>query len=192
MFSKTRVNFWVDATLFTLFIATSLTGLALWLILPGGRGHSELPLLGLAHYALRELHRWVGMTTLLISTLHLALHWRWLTCMIERFGGKTSTQARLNFGLDSLLFITFLLTSLSGLSIWLLLSGGDYRGGRAAPLSVALFGFTRPDWTALHRWAGLLLILIVALHLTLHWRWIVCTLRNYTRVSRRKLISASP
>jgi hypothetical protein len=105
----------------------------------------------------------------------------------QRFWGKTSSQARLNFGLDSLLFAAFSMNSLSGLVIWLVLFGGGYRGGRNPLHHAALFGLTRPDWLDLHRWAGLLMLLIVGIHLLLHGRWIICAVRNYTPAPRRHL-----
>lgn len=184
MFSKTRLNFWIDTSLFTLFIAAVLMGLSLWLIFPAGRSGSEVSLLGLTRHIMKEFHAWIGVTILVGAAIHVALHWRWVTCMAGRFWGRTSAQARLNFGLDSLLLVAFSLTSLSGLVIWLVLWGGGYRGGRNAAYHAALFGFTRPDWVDFHGWASLAVLLIMSIHLALHWRWIVCALRNYSRVSR--------
>jgi hypothetical protein len=187
MFNKTRTNFWVDVTLFTLFGAIVLVGLGLWFILPGGQSGVELSLLGLTRRILKEIHAWTGVTILVGAVIHLALHWRWVTCMAQRFWVKTSSQARLNFGLDSLLFAVFSTTSLSGLVIWLVLFRGGYRGGRNPLHNAALFGLTRPDWLDLHRWAGLFMLLIVGIHLVLHWRWIICALRSYALVPRRNL-----
>lgn len=187
MFNKTRTNFWVDATLLTLFVAVALIGLGLWFIWPGDQSGTDWLLLGLTRRILKEVHAWVGVTILVGTVIHLALHWRWVTCVAQRFWGKSSAQARLNFGLDSLLFAVFSTTSLSGLVMWLVLFGGGYRGGRNPLHHAALFGLTRSDWLDLHRWAGLLMLLIVGLHLILHWRWITCALRNYAPASKRHL-----
>ncbi|NJN98081.1 MAG: hypothetical protein HC875_30365 [Anaerolineales bacterium] len=54
-----------------------------------------------------------------------------------------------------------------------------------------LFSFTRPDWVEFHGWASLAIVLIVSIHLAVHWRWIVCTLRNYPRKLRSKAAPAS-
>jgi hypothetical protein len=109
--------------------------------------------------------------------------------MAERFWRKTAAQARLNFSLDSLLLTTFGVVNLSGLTIWLILTAGGYRGGRNPLHSAALFGLARADWIDLHLWAGLVMMVIVAVHLLLHWQWIVCSLRNYTRPVRCDLTS---
>jgi hypothetical protein len=191
MFSKTRINFWIDVVLFTLFTVTALMGLGLWLILPAGRSGLEVSLLGLTHHTVKEVHAWTGVTILVGAVIHVALHWGWLTCMAGRVWSRTSSQARLNFSLDSLLLAAFSLTSLSGLIIWLVLLGGGYRGGRNALHNLALFGLTRPDWVDLHGWAGLVMLLIVSIHWARHWRWIVCMLRNYIIVSRPHLIPSS-
>jgi hypothetical protein len=191
MISKTRLNFWIDTSLFTLFIVALLMGLGLWLIFPAGRSGSAVSFLGLTRHMMKEFHAWTGLTILAGAVIHVALHWRWVTCMAGRFWDMTSTQARLNFGLDSLLLATFSLTSLSGLVIWLVLWGGGYRGGRNPTQYAALFGFTRPDWIDFHGWASLAILLIVSIHLTLHWRWIVCALRNYGPVSGWNVSPAS-
>ncbi|MBE7471915.1 MAG: DUF4405 domain-containing protein [Anaerolineales bacterium] len=191
MISKTRLNFWVDMTLLTLFIAALLVGLGLWLIFPAGRSGSAVSLLGLTRHSVKEFHAWIGVTILAGAVIHVALHWRWVTCLAGRFFSGTSAQARLNFGLDSLLLVAFSLTSLSGLVIWLVLGGGGYRGGRNPAYHAALFGFTRPDWVDFHGWASLAILLMVSIHVALHWRWIVCALRNSARMSRGKVLSIS-
>lgn len=187
MANKTRINLGIDVILFTLFGVVVLLGLGLWLIWPGSQGDPELSLFGLTRRSLKDMHTWTGAIILAGVVTHLALHWRWLTCITQRFWGKTSNQARLNFCLDSLLFTAFVMTSLSGLVIGLVLTGGGYRGGRNPLHHLALLGFTRPDWINLHRWAGLVMLLIISIHLVLHWRWIICALRTYAPLSSRRL-----
>jgi hypothetical protein len=191
MISKTRLNFWLDVSLFTFFMIAVLLGLGLWLVFPTGRSGAEGSFLGLTRHTVKDFHAWVSVITLAGVIIHLALHWRWVTCMLGRFWGRTSTQARLNFALDSLLLTAFSLTSLSGLVIWLVLPGGGYRGGRNPAYHAALFGFTRPDWVEFHGWVSLAILLIIFIHLTLHWRWIVCALRNYACLSERQLMPDS-
>ncbi len=187
MISKTRLNFWLDVSLFTLFTVAVFLGLGLWLVFPTGRSGAEVLFFGLTRYTAKEFHAWLSVITLTGVIIHLALHWRWVTCMLGRFWGRTSAQARLNFVLDSLLLTAFSLTSLSGLVIWLVLLGGGYRGGHNPAYHAALFGLTRPDWIEFHGWASLAILLIVGIHVVFHWRWIICALRNYPRISRRPL-----
>lgn len=180
MVNKTRINLGLNLILFTLFVVVVLLGLGLWLIWSGNHSGPELSLFGLTRRSLKDRHAWTGVIILVGVVVHLAFHWQWLTCMVQRFLGKTSAQARLNFGLDSLLFVAFVTTSLSGLLIWLVLPGGGYRGGRNPLHDLTLLGSSRGDWIDLHRWAGLIMLLILSIHLALHWRWIICALRTYT------------
>jgi hypothetical protein len=179
MFDKTKTNLWLDTLLFILFVITVLTGLSLWLFLPEGRGSGELSVLSLAHRTLKTVHEGTGVSILVVVCVHLALHWRWLLCIIKRRWGRLPGQTRVNFTLDSLLLTIFIWVNLSGLLIWLVLFGGGYRGGRNPLHNAVSFGFTRHDGIDFHRWAALILIIVIGVHLTLHWRWIVRSLQNH-------------
>ncbi len=181
MVGKAKLTFWFDLTIFTAFLSTALTGLLLWLILPSGRGSGQLIYLGLTRRTWVEVHNWFGLAMLLGALLHLALHWPWIKCIVQRFFGKLARQARLYFWLDSLMSVAFILTGLSGLVVWLILPGGGYQGGRNPFYNATLLGLTRHNWIDLHLWTGLALILILTIHLALHWRWVVCMTRRYTQ-----------
>lgn len=78
-------------------------------------------------------------------------------------------------------FLAFLLEVLSGFVLWLALERADgFRGGRGAtqaPGHDEFLALTRSEWIDVHDWAGVALLVIIGLHLVLHWRWIV----NMTR-----------
>lgn len=86
-----------------------------------------------------------------------------------------STQTRRNWLLDSLLLISAVLAALSGI-YFLFLPIGGYQGGRN-PWHGVTFLFTRQTWDLLHTWSGVMMIIIVILHLSLHWSWVT----NMTR-----------
>lgn len=179
--AKTKTNFWLDLTILIAFSMTTLTGLLLWLVLPGGRGAGGVILFGLTRPTWFTLHHWVGLGLLAGVLLHLALHWRWLVCVIRRFGNRLAGPTRLNFWLNSLLAAAFGLVNLSGLVVWLVLPGGGFRGGRNPAAHATLLALTRHQWQDLHLWAGLAMMGIVAVHLILHWPWLVCVARRYAR-----------
>ncbi|MBN1219738.1 MAG: DUF4405 domain-containing protein [Anaerolineae bacterium] len=183
MLGKTKLNFWLDLTIFITFVITTITGLLLWLVIPSGSGSGWLVFYGLTRREWVELHNWFGVGMLLGITFHLILHWRWIICVVQRFFGRLAQQARVNFFLDSVLFALFFLTNLSGLVAWLVLPAGGYRGGRNPYYNASLLGWTRHDWNDLHLWASLVMIGIVVLHLVLHWNWIVCTVRRYAQAT---------
>lgn len=183
MYGKTKFNFWFDVTIFTAFLVTAFTGLLLWLVIPSGPGRGALLFMGLTRRTWVDLHNWIGLGMLAGVVVHLALHWRWISCVADRFFKKLVRQARLNFTLNSLLFAAFFLVSLSGLVAWLVLPGGGYRGGRNPFYKATLLGLTHHDWTDLHLWAGLAMIVILVIHLALHWRWVLCIARRYARAA---------
>lgn len=187
MFNKTKINFWLDILILVTFIATALTGLLLWIIIPGGRGSGTLTFLELSRHTWLDLHIWAGLAMLFGSALHLILHGSWIVCVMSRFFKKLAWPARLNFFLDTILLAAFSLVSLSGLIVWLILPSGGYQGGRNPFYGATLLGLTRHGWSDLHLWTGLAISAVVIIHLALHWSWIVCMLRRYTRARPRRI-----
>jgi len=82
-----------------------------------------------------------------------------------------SVQTRNNLVLDSLLFISGLITALSGI-YFLFLPIGGYQGGRNPLYGIMIF-FERHTWSEIHIWASVVIVALAALHIPLHWDWIV-------------------
>lgn len=66
--------------------------------------------------------------------------------------------------------------ALSGLVRWLVLPHGGggygYRGGRWAYADQALV-FTRETWGDIHKFWAVVFLGLVAVHIVLHWNWLV-------------------
>jgi hypothetical protein len=87
-----------------------------------------------------------------------------------------TTRAALLYYTAVSAFLLFVLEVFSGLVLWLAVSGGDgLRGSRGAerPGQEEFLTVTRSDWIDIHDWAGVALLVIIGLHVVLHWRWIV-------------------
>lgn len=69
-------------------------------------------------------------------------------------------------------FILFSILTITGLINWLLLPRGPRAGGG---FLISLRHFLRD----IHEWAGLGLIMVVAIHLFLHWSYIKANLKRY-------------
>ena len=82
-------------------------------------------------------------------------------------------------------FLLFLLEVFSGFIVWVAIPRGDgFRGGRGAvepPGQEEFLALTRGDWIDIHDWAAVALLVVIGVHLILHWRWIV-------RVTRRMFV----
>jgi len=82
-------------------------------------------------------------------------------------------KAKLNYLLDVVIGLAFALSSMTGIA-FLLMGSGGYQGGRNPGFETALLGLSRGTWDDLHTWASLVMIAGVAVHIVLHWKWIVC------------------
>jgi hypothetical protein len=82
-----------------------------------------------------------------------------------------STQTRRNWLIDAALFLGGILATLSGVYFLFVPSGG-YQGGRNPMYGVTIL-FGRTTWDALHTWTGVLMIGAAAIHLAIHWPWVV-------------------
>ena len=80
---------------------------------------------------------------------------------------------KLNFIVDFLAFISFLVVAKTGLIIFFFLPSG-VRQGRYQEF----FGIAKSTYSVIHDWAGIIMIVLVLIHLILHWRWIVCNFKN--------------
>jgi len=84
-------------------------------------------------------------------------------------------KSRRNYIVDLIIFLLALFEVASGFVLWLVLPRGrGYMGGRGEELvTEATFLWSRDTWLDLHNWVAVALLVIVVLHLILHWRWIV-------------------
>jgi hypothetical protein len=108
------------------------------------------------------VHEWLSIALIAVLIVHLLLHWTWIVNTVKRFVGNGMGRNRVNFVLNALLFVDVVVIMFSGIMI-----------SRAAlpALGIAVpAGFA---WRRLHDQSATLGILLLALHVALHWRWIV-------------------
>lgn len=90
-----------------------------------------------------------------------------------------SKQTCYNWLLDAVLAVSGLAAVLSGV-YFLFLPVGGYQGGRNPMYGVTVL-FERHTWDVLHTWTGVAMIVAAALHLAIHWRWLVSMGRRIAR-----------
>lgn len=83
-------------------------------------------------------------------------------------------KSKLNYFVDLLMAIAFIITSISGLVLFFFLPEGRGRAG-----DTYFLGLVRHDWRLIHDWSGIAMVVLVLLHLVLHWQWIVCMTKNF-------------
>jgi hypothetical protein len=82
-----------------------------------------------------------------------------------------SIQTRNNIILDMFLFVSGLIVILSGI-YFLFLPVGGFQGGKNPFYGIIIF-FERHTWDDIHTLASVVILALAALHIPLHWPWIV-------------------
>lgn len=86
----------------------------------------------------------------------------------------------LNFIIDSAAFVSCLVLLSTGLIMYFILPPGSGH--------LEIWGMNRHGWGDIHFWAAVLFILMIGIHLVLHWKWIVCKVKGrVTETAQSKL-----
>ena len=94
---------------------------------------------------------------------------------------NVSEQTKNNWLVDSVLLVSALLASISGIYFMYLPVGG-YQGGRNPYYGIRIL-FERHTWSDIHIWTGILMIVVILIHIPLHWKWV----KNMTKRTVREL-----
>lgn len=80
---RSWVNYWVDIGMLISFIVCGITGIVKMprLIPMLGLSYADLPMI-----TLTWLHDWSGVLLVVLSGVHVALHWKWIIAMTKRIG----------------------------------------------------------------------------------------------------------
>jgi hypothetical protein len=119
-------------------------------------------LAGAPHGTGIPIHEWLSIVLIGALVIHLLLHWTWIVNTIKRFGANSMGRNRANFLLNALLFIDVVVIMFTGVMI--------------SEAALPAFGIKLPAgfaWGRLHHQSANLGVLLMALHIALHWRWIV-------------------
>ena len=120
------------------------------------------------HATGQSIHEWLGLAFGVGIVTHLLLHWKWIVNVVRRFFSKLPGQVRLNSLLNSLLFIDVTLIIFSGLMI-----------SKVVLSTFGLSGSHDAIWRWLHTSSSSAALIIVGLHVALHWKWVVSTVKHY-------------
>jgi|AntAceMinimDraft_17_1070374.scaffolds.fasta_scaffold31365_2 hypothetical protein len=82
-------------------------------------------------------------------------------------------KVKLNYIVDALMAVSFTVATMAGLILFFFLPSGLKQGG-----SQEVLGIAKQGWIQVHNWSGIILIVFVLTHLTLHWRWIALLTKN--------------
>jgi hypothetical protein len=119
------------------------------------------------HFSGIAVHEWLSIAFGAAIVTHLLLHWQWIVEVTRRFFGKAQWSARVNYVLNALLFIDVTMVIFTGLLI------------SEAALPVFGIAVARGGaWRMLHTLSANLFVVLIGLHVALHWQWIVNTVKR--------------
>jgi cytochrome b len=116
----------------------------------------------------QTIHEWLGLAFGAGIVTHLLLHWKWMVNVVRRFFSKLPGQVRINSLLNSLLFVAVTLIIFSGIMI-----------SKVVLSTFGLSGSHDMIWRWLHGTATNAAVVLVGLHIALHWKWVVSTIKRY-------------
>jgi hypothetical protein len=101
---KPRTNLIMDTIILVLLVAVLVSGLLVWLVYPQGgtraggrynaRSSAAEPVLGVDKHDMVAVHTWAGLGMGLLVLVHLAFHWKWITCQVGRLLGRKPVTTR--------------------------------------------------------------------------------------------------
>lgn len=170
---KLRLNWTIDAALFIGAVLTILTSIYFLIFPVGGYMGGRNPLYGIVIVFDREgwefLHKWGSLFMILIALIHIIVHWNWIVGTTKRVFGsignkenKFGPRLAYNIIIDALIALSFIVCGLTGIYFFF---AGEH--------PVRTFLFSTFVWDMLHTWSGVVMIMTIILHFTLHWKWVV-------------------
>jgi len=93
-----------------------------------------------------------------------------------------------NYIIDAIFGLLLLFQGITGFVLWFILPSGGYRyrGGSGLDDGSSTFMFSRHTWLDIHQWLAVALLVIFALHIVIHWQWILAMTKSYFRQGRFK------
>ncbi|MDD4924128.1 MAG: DUF4405 domain-containing protein [Dehalococcoidales bacterium] len=193
---RNYINYGVFFLLVYSFVSVIISSYVLWFVLPRGQGihgneYCSLQGEGVAgnlenvfqlpRFMWIEIHSWLSVALTILVIIHIILHWRWICASIiklENYISKRQQSIIERYITITALFFLFIVEILSGFVIWFLLPRGaeDYPS-MISGIGRTFWGFQRNIWLDLHVWVAVFIIGIIAVHIIIHWRWLL----NMTR-----------
>lgn len=120
------------------------------------------------HFTGLHIHELLGLAFGTALIVHIVLHWRWIVSITRQFFKRLFHESRLNYVLNLAVFIDLLTTAVTGVLI-----------SRTLGLGITLDTATRMTAQQLHIFASQLTLILVGLHVAMHWKWIATHAMKY-------------
>jgi hypothetical protein len=107
------------------------------------------------------VHEWLSVGVAVVGFVHVVVHWKWVVAVGKRVAGRLGPIPRFNLFADALLLATMVTVFVSGLAVSL--SVMDWTGRVVSAAS---------PWHAIHSAASTALLVLVGVHVGMHWSWV--------------------
>jgi hypothetical protein len=114
------------------------------------------------------LHELLGLFFAAGIVIHLLLHWKWIVTLTRTFFKKLLHESRFNYVLNTALAVAVITLIASGIVI-----------SETLGLNLALEDSTNLFWLTGHVLSAQLIILLIAVHIAMHWKWILANSKKY-------------
>jgi hypothetical protein len=78
-----------------------------------------------------------------------------------------------NYVLFVLLLLCGFVQAVSGFLLWLIIPGGHRGMGAGRIWQITEILWSRFTWIEIHDWVAVALVVLVIIHIILHWKWII-------------------
>ena len=130
------------------------------------------------HFTGLAFHELLGLLFASVLVVHVALHWDWVVTVTRTFFRKLIHESRLNYVLNLALFIDVVVVTVTGILV-----------SETLGLHLGLGSVRLTDLQTVHAFSSHLSLVLTALHVALHWKWIATNAGKYLfslTTSRRK------
>ena len=133
------------------------------------------------HLTGNTIHEWLGVSLAAGIITHLLLNWNWIVNVTKNFFKKLFHESRLNYVINLMFFIAMTGSLFSGLLI-----SKDVMSTLGIQLNVS------GAWKMLHSLTSDASVLILGLHVAMHWKWIVNSIGRFVISPVRNLFQRRP
>ncbi len=114
------------------------------------------------------IHEWLSLAVAGTIIVHLLLHWKWITTVAVRYFKNLFHSSRLQFLVDALFFVAFTTVMMSGILI-----------SRSILPVLNIQLAENHSWRMVHSLSANISLAMLALHVGLHWKWILNMIKKY-------------
>lgn len=113
-------------------------------------------------------HEWAGFLFVIPLMLHILISWQWVVDITKRIFKKLPGEVRFNHFWDIGIFIMMVLALFTGTIV-----------SESALPRMGINIVIDPFWQSMHNASANLTIIMIGVHLAMHWKWIVNAVQRY-------------